>query len=128
MEQVSYDNVTSLFYCVVVVFPILVVLEFLLYWLYQNKVIHNLQCQLIINNFQFHPWVEILNDDVVEDYDVEVNDEVPDNDQDPDYHKTPYIGHDSDNDQIPYIDQDLEDTDPVRGQGAPTHEDQGVQS
>ena len=38
-EQVSYDNVTSLFYCVVVVFPILVVLEFLLYWLYQNKVI-----------------------------------------------------------------------------------------
>ena len=43
MEQVSFDNVTSLFYCVVVVFPVLVVLEFLLYWLYQTKVIY-LQC------------------------------------------------------------------------------------
>merc|ERR1719270_3231868 len=64
MEQVSYDNVTLLFYCVVVVFPILVVLEFLLYSLYQNK---------------FHPWVEILNDDVVEDYDVEEYDQDPDN-------------------------------------------------
>ena len=47
---------------------------------------------------------------MVEDYDVEVNDEYPDNDQ------TPYIGHDSDNDQIPYIDQDLEnDDDPGNG-------------
>ena len=39
-EQVSYDNITSLFYCVVVVFPVLVVLDFLLYWLYQTKVIY----------------------------------------------------------------------------------------
>ena len=54
----------------------------------------------LINSFQFHPWVEILNDDVVEDYDVEENEEDLGNDQ------TPYIGHDSDNDQIPYIDQD----------------------
>ena len=66
----------------------------------------------MINTFQFHPWVEILYDDVVEDYDVEVNDEVPDieqdpgNDQDPDNHRTPYIGHDSDND----LTKDLEET------------------
>ena len=39
IEQDSFDNVTSLFYCVVAVFPILVVLEFLFYWLYQTKVI-----------------------------------------------------------------------------------------
>ena len=39
IEQVSFDNVTSLFYCVVVVFPILVALEFLFYWLYQTKVL-----------------------------------------------------------------------------------------
>ena len=49
---------------------------------------------------------------MVEDYDVEVNDEVPDieqdpgNDQDPDNHRTPYIGHDSDND----LTKDLEET------------------
>ena len=60
----------------------------------------------LINSFQFHPWVEILNDDVVEDYDVEENEEDLGNDQDPDNNQIPYIGHDSDNDQIPYIDQD----------------------
>ena len=39
IEQVSFDNVTSLFYCAVIVFPILVAFEFLFYWLYQTKVI-----------------------------------------------------------------------------------------
>ena len=43
---------------------------------------------------------------------VEENDKDPGNDEDPDNGN----------------DQDLEDTDPVRGRGAPTHEDPGVQS
>ena len=38
IEQDAYDNVTSLFYCVVIGFPILVTLEFLFYYLYQSKV------------------------------------------------------------------------------------------
>ena len=37
---------------------------------------------------------------MVEDYDVEENEEYPDNNQ------ISYIGQDLDNDQIPYIDQD----------------------
>merc|ERR1719438_332394 len=68
-EQVSYDNITSLFYCVVVGFPVLVVLDFLLYRLYQTK---------------FHPWAAILYDDVVENYDADENDEDPVNEQYPD--------------------------------------------
>ena len=47
IEQVSFDNVTSLFYCVVVGFPVLVFLDFLLYWLYQTKVICYFQCQYL---------------------------------------------------------------------------------
>merc|ERR1719232_2214460 len=66
-EQVSYDNITSLFYCVVVGFPVLVVLDFLLYRLYQTK---------------FHPWAAILYDDVVENYDPDENDEDPVNEHD----------------------------------------------
>ena len=38
IEQDAYDTATSLFYCVVVGFPILVALEFLFYYLYQSKV------------------------------------------------------------------------------------------
>ena len=54
----------------------------------------------LINSFQFHPWVAILYDDVVENYDADENDEDPDNDEDTDINQYP------DNDQIPYIDQD----------------------
>ena len=60
----------------------------------------------MINTFQFHPWVAILYDDMVEDYDVEENDEDPGNDQDPDNEQDPGIDQDPDNHQIPYIDQD----------------------
>ena len=53
---------------------------------------------------------------MVEDYDVEENEEDLGNDQDPYNYLTPYIGHDSDNDQIPYIDQDSDnDQDPDNG-------------
>ena len=38
IEQVSYDNVTSLFYMVVILFPLLAILEICLYCLYQFKV------------------------------------------------------------------------------------------
>merc|ERR1719232_1932275 len=60
IEQDSFDNVTSLFYCMVIVFPILVALEFLFYWLYQTK---------------YHPWVAILYDEEIEDFDAEENEE-----------------------------------------------------
>merc|ERR1712029_1132880 len=66
IEQVSFDNVTSLFYCVVVVYPILVVLEFLFYWLYQTK---------------YHPWVAILYDEEIEDYDADDTDDEEENDE-----------------------------------------------
>ena len=59
-----------------------------------------------INSFQFHPWVAILYDDVVENYVVDEYYEDCDNYQDPDNDQIPYIDQDPDNGN----DHDLEDT------------------
>ena len=40
--------------------------------------------RFLINLLQFHPWVAILYDDVVENYDADENDEDPVNEQYPD--------------------------------------------
>ena len=49
-EQVSYDNVKFLFYFALFVFPVLALLEILLYVLYQYKVNVNLNDDFIVSN------------------------------------------------------------------------------
>ena len=47
-EQVSYDNVKFLFYFALIAFPVLAVLEILLYVLYQYKVnVHKPKIKMI---------------------------------------------------------------------------------
>ena len=83
IEQRSMDNVTVLFYIVVSVFPVLAVLEICLYCIYQKRVDILQACHIIsmcifvlIDIFQFHPWIEIINDQVTENYSDD-EDEVP---------------------------------------------------
>ena len=82
IEQRSMDNVTVLFYIVVSVFPVLAVLEICLYCIYQKRVDILQACHsismcifVLIDIFQFHPWIEIIHDQVTENYSDDEDDE-----------------------------------------------------
>ena len=74
-EQVSYDHVTTLFYLAVCLFPLLSILEICAYCAYQYKVKTYVSCQHLartqFNVFQFHPWVDIIKENVERVEDVE---------------------------------------------------------
>ena len=74
-EQVSYDHVTTLFYLAVSLFPLMSILEICAYCAYQYKVQTYVPCQHLLgtqfNVFQFHPWVDIIKENVEQDKDVE---------------------------------------------------------
>ena len=68
-EELSYVNVTTIFYVVVGLIPTLTLMEMVLYCLYQCKVSKNTAENIfnIIYNFQFHPWKEIVAKDKIKE-------------------------------------------------------------
>ena len=67
-EELSFENVNSIFYAVVGLIPTLTFLEIILYCLYQCKVskTETLNFELFTIYYKFHPWREILANEEVE--------------------------------------------------------------
>ena len=67
-EEISFENVNSIFYAVVGLIPTLTFLEIILYCLYQCKVseTETLNFELFTIYIKFHPWREILANEEVE--------------------------------------------------------------
>ena len=67
-EELSFENVNSIFYVVVGLIPTLTLLEIILYCFYQCKVSEpkTLNFELFTTYFKFHPWKEILANEEIE--------------------------------------------------------------
>ena len=66
-EELSFENVNSIFYVVVGLIPTLTFLEIIMYCLYQYKVSEtkSLNFEPLTIYFKFHPWKEILYNEEV---------------------------------------------------------------
>ena len=72
-ERLSHEQVSTLFYIVVCLFPVLCILEIVIYCAYQFKVkfthssrLLSVKCYFIYKTlilYQFHPWADIIKDD-----------------------------------------------------------------
>ena len=66
-EELSFENLNSIFYVVVGLIPTLTLLEIIMYCLYQCKVSEtkSLNFEPLTIYFKFHPWKEILYNEEV---------------------------------------------------------------